>query len=116
MSVMRVCVRCNGILHGAGEACPKLVPWGKRDTARERQRKANVGVLAKIKRGLLASRPFCNKCGCRGVRLELDHIVPVYKGGLDVPANLQLLCVPCHSAKTNFEKNAGKSTFPRSPI
>ncbi|MGF6877380.1 HNH endonuclease [Paraburkholderia sp. MM5477-R1] len=31
---------------------------------------------------------------------EVDHIVPLFRGGTDAPGNLQSLCVPCHEAKT----------------
>lgn len=36
--------------------------------------------------------------------LELDHIVPLHRGGTDAPDNLQLLCSPCHKEKTIREK------------
>lgn len=45
----------------------------------------------------------CVKCGKRG-RLEVDHIVPVARGGLPYDLdNLQTLCRPCHFAKTAKE-------------
>ena len=52
----------------------------------------------------------CVKCGRAG-RLEVDHIVPVFKGGamweLD---NLQTLCrTPCHFAKSAGERSRPKS-------
>lgn len=47
--------------------------------------------------------PCCVKCA----RLtdwpsgfELDHIVPLFKGGSDRDSNLQVLCLKCHEAKT----------------
>jgi 5-methylcytosine-specific restriction endonuclease McrA len=33
-------------------------------------------------------------------RWEVDHITPVISGGTDDPANLRLLCVPCHHMRT----------------
>lgn len=33
----------------------------------------------------------------------LDHIQPLHAGGLDVLANLQVLCHQCHDAKTRRE-------------
>lgn len=51
--------------------------------------------------------PFCAACE----RLtnypdgfELDHIVPLFKGGEDVDSNMQVLCVsPCHRDKTRAD-------------
>ena len=46
----------------------------------------------------------CRKCGRPG-RLEVDHVVPLHKGGdpFDMD-NLQALCgVPCHRDKTRSE-------------
>ncbi|MCC3244214.1 HNH endonuclease [Methylocystis sp. WRRC1] len=46
----------------------------------------------------------CVKCGARA-NLECDHIAPIRKAperAFDL-ANLQTLCVSCHTAKTNGE-------------
>jgi hypothetical protein len=43
----------------------------------------------------------CCICHISGVRLEVDHIVPVSKGGANTPDNLQTLCVPCNRGKSN---------------
>lgn len=38
---------------------------------------------------------------CTGDRWQVDHIVPVHKGGAGVGMeNLQVLCTPCHKLKT----------------
>jgi hypothetical protein len=47
-------------------------------------------------------------CGC-GDRVgqafsDIDHRQPRFLGGLDVPANLQSLCLPCHRAKSLYEQ------------
>ncbi|MDE2462042.1 MAG: HNH endonuclease [Gammaproteobacteria bacterium] len=43
----------------------------------------------------------CRKCGAHGygVRLEVDHIVPVAKGGSNALDNLQTLCFDCNRGK-----------------
>jgi 5-methylcytosine-specific restriction protein A len=46
----------------------------------------------------------CVKCGARG-RLEVDHVESIRRAperAYDL-ANLQTLCTPCHSQKTNEE-------------
>ena len=35
---------------------------------------------------------------------DLDHVIPVWKGGIDEPENLQALCPACHRRKTNRER------------
>ena len=54
-------------------------------------------------RALEAADWQCAQCGKRG-RLEVDHIVPRWKGGGDEPDNLQCLCRDCHILKT-IEEN-----------
>ncbi len=46
----------------------------------------------------------CRQCGSaprNGINLELDHIVPISRGGTNDPHNLQTLCRPCNQAKSN---------------
>ena len=43
----------------------------------------------------------CRQCGKWGK--EVDHITPVKQGGGDDMGNLQVLCAPCHKAKTRRE-------------
>lgn len=46
----------------------------------------------------------CNVCRiCLPTTWELDHIIPLHKGGLDGPPNLQMLCAQCHAEKTQDE-------------
>lgn len=40
----------------------------------------------------------CLNCGAE-TRLVIDHILPVAKGGLSEPDNLQLLCAECNRLK-----------------
>lgn len=34
-----------------------------------------------------------------GIRLQVDHVVPIARGGTNVLGNLQALCGPCNNAK-----------------
>ncbi|MGC5246426.1 HNH endonuclease [Gordonia sp. DT219] len=51
----------------------------------------------------------CTQCGADGrrVRLDVDHIVNVKRGGTDDLENLRALCRTCHQAKTQSEARAG---------
>lgn len=42
----------------------------------------------------------CRKCGSEN-NLEIDHIIPISKGGKSTPNNLQTLCHKC-----NYEKGS----------
>ncbi|MFE5542785.1 HNH endonuclease [Streptomyces sp. NPDC056534] len=51
---------------------------------------------------LARDRFTCQRCGSRR-DLEVDHIVPVARGGSWEPDNLWVLCKPCHRRKTYNE-------------
>lgn len=42
---------------------------------------------------------LCGKTVMDGTKLEVDHIIPVSKGGKTVPENLQTLCFECNRGK-----------------
>ncbi|HBA85984.1 MAG TPA: HNH endonuclease [Verrucomicrobia bacterium] len=48
----------------------------------------------------------CRSCGMVVIRFEIDHVVPLHLGGAESDENRQLLCVPCHKAKTASEEAA----------
>ena len=48
---------------------------------------------------ILAQRPVCEHCDCQASE-DIDHIVPLERGGTNEPNNLQALCHSCHSRKT----------------
>ncbi len=43
----------------------------------------------------------CAYCGRSGMKLTMDHVVPLSKGGRHEAANLVPACQPCNSAKGN---------------
>ena len=43
---------------------------------------------------------LCGRTAREGVKLHVDHIVPVAKGGLTVPDNLRTLCDQCNLGKS----------------
>ncbi|WP_274535902.1 HNH endonuclease [Streptomyces sp. CB02923] len=52
-----------------------------------------------------AGRGACASCGLGYLAsaIDVDHIVPLSRGGEDVASNVQLLCKPCHKAKTRVD-------------
>jgi 5-methylcytosine-specific restriction protein A len=60
-------------------------------------------ALQKLRRRIFREHPLCVSCQQIGkVReaKELDHIIPLFKGGSDDDDNLQGLCVECHRKKS----------------
>ena len=52
---------------------------------------------------ILRRDPMCMICMQRGkvtASEEVDHIVPLHKGGTNDPENLQGVCSDCHKVKT----------------
>lgn len=60
---------------------------------------------------ILARDGFMCQCEkCKGVKLiahEVDHIIPVAKGGTDHPNNLRAMHRDCHAEKTKREATPG---------
>lgn len=74
---------------------PKTVPR-KRGSAgvrdRERIRKRDCGLCQE-----------CKRQGRTSVAADVDHIRPLWADGSDDDDNKELLCGPCHDAKTAIE-------------
>lgn len=87
-----------------GKPAVRVAPLTVADTTRMTGRR-----LQERRKRLWADNPHCKKCG-RVVPyphgFELDHIVPLFKGGQDTDENCQLLCIDgsrgsgCHHVKT----------------
>jgi len=58
------------------------------------------GLTAAVRKALPHSTP-CAACGVLFAKADVrvDHVVPLFAGGADTAANLQLLCHPCHVRK-----------------
>ena len=55
----------------------------------------------------------CRKCGRKTNDLEIDHILPISKGGKTCIDNLQTLCRSCNSAKSDFIEAGTVSLNPK---
>ncbi len=62
-------------------------------------------ITDKVRYGILKRDDFkCCVCGSTakdGLKLEVDHIIPVSKGGKSTPDNLRTLCERCNRGKSN---------------
>ena len=91
-------------------APPRIQPV---ETTRLRGRK-----LQARRRRLLSANPLCEKCSTLDhpvAATELDHVVPLWKGGPDVEDNLQRLCDDCHRVKSDAEARERASLYPQVP-
>jgi hypothetical protein len=60
-------------------------------------------------------RGFCNECGANVVQeledeMQIDHMIPIAKGGCNDIINLQILCAPCNRRKS------ANSTYVKSSV
>lgn len=74
-------------------------------------------AFQKLRRQLLSESPSC-QCGASAT--EVDHVVPMSKGGLTERSNLVTICRPCHARKTmyqdrGFAPRLGPSNWDRRP-
>lgn len=63
--------------------------------------------ISQTKKKIVASNQKwqCNMCmNMLDYTYEIDHIVPLYKGGNNDLSNLQALCRNCHGKKTIYDK------------
>lgn len=57
-----------------------------------------------LRRSVLNAHPFCAHPECEELATDVDHIVPINKGGAPYErANLQPLCATHHGRKTRAE-------------
>lgn len=63
--------------------------------------KGNGGSFTKEEWELIKRkfRYSCPACGSSGIKLTIDHIVPIIKGGTNNISNIQPLCGPCNIRK-----------------
>jgi hypothetical protein len=60
-----------------------------------------------LRRKLVREHPYCARCGARGRRLYCDHKQELRDGGPAFDAsNIEVLCHPCHMAKTAEARRA----------
>lgn len=58
----------------------------------------NTLTLAQVEK-LFNRHPYCAYCGKFNIKLILDHIVPINRGGQNCIGNINIACEYCNSAK-----------------
>lgn len=54
-----------------------------------------------IQKLLIKQNHLCNECKINLTEYDVDHIIPLSRGGSNGPDNLQLLCPPCNGSKND---------------
>lgn len=65
----------------------------------DRQPRTRGRRWMRLKHVVLVEEPICKICG-RAASVQVDHIIPICKGGTDERSNLQGVCEECHEEKT----------------
>jgi 5-methylcytosine-specific restriction protein A len=63
----------------------------------------NGRKLTEFRKRFLDDEPLCAECKRKGriaIAEEIDHVIPLHKGGTYDHNNLEGLCKPCHEDKT----------------
>lgn len=85
------------------------VHQGKRPAPQPRLSAARMGYDRQwraLRLRVLREEPLCRQC--QRAASQVDHILPLTKGGSNDRDNLQSLCASCHSTKTGTER--GRAT------
>jgi 5-methylcytosine-specific restriction protein A len=65
-------------------------------------------ALQRLRKRIFSEQPLCAACSEPPIRVrlaeEVDHIIPLSKGGTYDRSNLQGLCRECHEKKTALEQ------------
>lgn len=81
--------------HGSQPRRGDPVTWGV--VTRERSR-AYGHRWRRLRDAAIARQPWCTSCGSPD-SLQGDHVIPVSRGGLTAPGNIQVLCGSCNARK-----------------
>lgn len=73
-------------------------PYRAKRNAKHRLRMYANLFIRDIKKSMVKQTPQCILCGSSD-KLEIDHIIPISKGGKNELSNMQVLCSKCNNLK-----------------
>ncbi|WP_411144962.1 HNH endonuclease [Streptomyces sp. x-80] len=105
------CLDCRAFATHAGRCAEhhRAYESGRSVQSHRKRREAIASgnqAAARVRRALKrVGRGSCARCGLcfLASAMDVDHIVPLSRGGEDVDGNVQTLCRPCHKAKTRTD-------------
>lgn len=107
---------CGKLVTDGGGYCPihkRTAPGSFADKSRGSSKERGYGwQWQKLRERILRrDNGLCQPCleaGRVSAASHVDHKTPKSRGGTDADENLQAICVTCHKAKTDREKNDGR--------
>lgn len=97
---VRPCLVCG--IPARGIRCDRHA--GERERRRKaRQRREYGPSWSAIRNRVLTESPVCEEDGCLDPATEVDHRIPLARGGTHDRGNLRALCKSHHSRKTAIE-------------
>lgn len=88
-------------LPGSSRCADHALPSRPRDERPSPSARGYDAAWRKRRAAYLLAYPLCAFCGA--LATEVDHVIPLRRGGADHAGNWQALCHACHSRKTATE-------------
>jgi hypothetical protein len=102
-------VRALGITRNSKERFRLAIDKGRMIYKTKDKPYSRKGISTKQRYSILEADGFkCRACGSKEF-LEIDHIIPIGKGGTNDPTNLQTLCRECNAGKCYNEHDRYKN-------
>lgn len=100
-------LHCVSVVEDRTNLEATLALEGASDVQNKRKKSNRVGIGPKLRHEIFLRDNFtCKQCGAsprkkQSIIIEVDHIMPVSKGGTNDKSNLQTLCDVCNAGKGN---------------
>lgn len=89
------------LLYGRSAVSMDYATWRNAPKYHSKELKERFKMNSKIRNIILQKYNYtCNSCGSK-TNLQIDHIIPISRGGKTILKNLQVLCKKCNQKKHN---------------